>query len=105
MQPVIFRKISSSFPVSIHKRSEHFTFDAYRKSDIYSFALVMWEVLRKTDLANHQADEYALPYHTDVGPDPSFDEMSQVVCVKQKRPLVDPRWSEDKVGFEGLSLA
>lgn len=88
------------FHFSIRKRSEHFTFDAYRKSDIYSFALVMWEVLRKTDLPNQQAEEYALPFHTDVGPDPSFDEMSQVVCVDKKRPQVDPRWIEDKVSYE-----
>ena len=88
---------------SIRKRSEHFTFDAYRKSDVYSFALVIWEVLRKTDLPNHQAEEYALPFHLDVGPDPSFDEMSKVVCVDGRRPLVDPRWSEDKVRFPNSS--
>ncbi|TRY61300.1 hypothetical protein TCAL_16255 [Tigriopus californicus] len=77
--------------------NEKKTFEAFRQSDVYSFALVIWEVLRRTDLNLSEADSYALPYHQDVGPDPSFDEMRKVVCLDQRRPLVNERWSSDPI--------
>lgn len=69
----------------------------FRRSDMYSFALVMWEVLRKTTLAASDAEAFALPYHLDVGPDPGFDEMRKVVCTEQKRPEVNRRMEENQV--------
>ena len=58
------------------------TFKSFVLSDIYSFALVMWEILSKTEV--HEAEtneedeeeeesllepsEYRLPFHADVGP-------------------------------------
>eukprot|EP00095_Tigriopus_kingsejongensis_P003156 maker-scaffold791_size96783-snap-gene-0.30 protein:Tk03156 transcript:maker-scaffold791_size96783-snap-gene-0.30-mRNA-1 annotation:"activin receptor type-1" len=77
--------------------SEKTTFEAFRQSDVYSLALVMWEVLRRTDLNLSEADAYALPYFQDVNPDPSFEEMRKVVCIDQRRPQVDERWSLDPI--------
>lgn len=77
--------------------NEKKTFESFRQSDVYSFALVIWEVLRRTDLHRSEADSYALPYHQDVGPDPSFDEMKKVVCIDQRRPQIDERWSSDPI--------
>jgi len=73
------------------------TMEAFRKSDIYSFALVMWEVLRKTRVVDNDptsADEFALPYHLNVGPDPSFEEMRKVVCIAKDRPDIPDRWRQ-----------
>ena len=78
---------------------EKTTFEALRHADIYSFALVMWEVLRRTEIpgSEAEAESYALPYYLDVGPDPSFEEMRKVVCGDQRRPQVDLKWDKDTV--------
>lgn len=78
----------------------HKSIDAYKQGDIYSFALVMWEVLRRTrsvdnDLLNC-AEDFALAYHADVGPDPSFEEMRKVVCTANKRPDIPHRWMQNQ---------
>ena len=61
----------------------------FLKSDMYSFALVMWEVLRKTRLVDTDptsAEEFALPYHMHVASDPSFEDMKKVVYIDEQRP-------------------
>lgn len=66
------------------------------QSDIYSFALVIWEVLRKTRVNDDDEAsvlEYALPYHTVVGSDPSFEEMKKVVC-EGLRPEIPQVWQD-----------
>lgn len=71
------------------------TFESYKRVDVYSFSLVMWEVLRRTrfvDTDPDSAQDFALPYHLDVGPDPSFDEMKKVVCTNNARPEIPPSW-------------
>ena len=75
-------------------------FRSFLDSDMYSFGLVIWEVLRRTQLDNsnpNSADGYALPYHMDVGPDPSFEEMRKVVCVAQRRPDIPEKWQQNDV--------
>lgn len=39
---------------------------------------------------------YALPYHRLVDPDPSFEQMRQIVCEKRLRPYIDPEWRDLK---------
>ena len=75
------------------------TFESYKRVDIYAFSLVMWEVLRRTrynDSDSDSAEDYALPYHLDVGPDPSFDEMRKVVCTDNSRPEIPLHWKEGR---------
>ena len=82
--------------------------EAFRKSDMYSFALVMWEVFRKTRVFQNDpnsAEDFALPYHMDVGPDPSFEEMRKVVCVAQRRPDMLDKWFQNEVRFLTASTA
>ena len=100
------------------------TFESYKKADVYSWALVMWEVVRRTQyttinmdnnyspthaeneqpLVSEDENSYALPYHLDVGPDPSFDEMIKVVCLDKKRPRIPAKWSSGQNNFfAGLS--
>lgn len=45
------------------------------------------------------ADEYQLPYYDCVPPDPSFEDMKEVVCTKGIRPDIPLRWQYNEVRF------
>jgi len=72
------------------------SFECFRRSDVYSYALVMWEVSRRC-VTGGKADEYALPYYDMVPSDPGFDDMHKVVVVDQYRPQIPPRWQADQM--------
>jgi hypothetical protein len=81
------------------------SFESFLCSDIYSFSLVMWEVLRQTDLgAEEPPAGHALPYHQDVGADPDYDEMKEVVCENKTRPTLDERWGKWPVSAAFMRL-
>lgn len=79
-------------------------FDALRSADMYSFALVLWELCSRTRVnpthkqatpssekkINAYIEEeelpYNLPYSEWVDADPTFDDMNSVVNVKKIRP-------------------
>lgn len=42
-------------------------------------------------------EEYQLPYYDLVPTDPSYEDMSEVVCIKRERPSFVNRWSSDEV--------
>ena len=73
-------------------------FESFRRVDVYAFALVMWEVTRRC-MSHEGVEDYALPFHEMVTPDPGFEDMHKVVCVDGFRPLIEERWEEDKVTF------
>lgn len=70
-------------------------FDSFRQADIYSLALVLWEVCRRT-YTSGVVDDYQIPYYDCVASDPSFDEMKDVVCDRNIRPLIPDRWLSDE---------
>ncbi|GAU95282.1 hypothetical protein RvY_06928 [Ramazzottius varieornatus] len=78
-------------------------FEALKQSDIYSFSLIMWELARCTDLSG-QREGYDLPYGPDVGNDPSFDDMRQVVCNQRKRPTIAPYWNQHEILAKYVSM-
>lgn len=47
-------------------------------------------------------DDYQLPYFDCVPPDPSFDDMHEVVCMKGIRPEIPLRWHCDEVWLLNL---
>ncbi|GFT67028.1 hypothetical protein NPIL_405422 [Nephila pilipes] len=67
-------------------------FEAYRMADMYSFALVLWEIARRC-IVNDTVEEYQLPYYDCVPSNPSFEDMKKVVCVDQTRPAIPKHWS------------
>ncbi|XP_013179312.1 PREDICTED: TGF-beta receptor type-1 isoform X1 [Papilio xuthus] len=69
-------------------------FDPYKRSDVYSFGLVLWEMARRCGI---MPDEYQPPYYDCVPPDPSLDDMRRVVCLEKRRPNVPNRWHSDIV--------
>lgn len=72
------------------------SFECFRRSDVYSYALVMWEVARRC-VTDGSVEDYALPYFDMVPSDPGFDDMHKVVCVDQYRPQVPLRWHADQM--------
>lgn len=74
------------------------SFEAFRRADIYAFALILWEVCRRT-LSNGIAEEYKVPFYDVVPSDPSFEDMRKVVCVDNYRPSIPNPWWTDPVIF------
>lgn len=74
-------------------------FEAFKMADMYSLGLVFWEMCRRCVTGDKVliVDDYALPYYNCVPNDPSFDDMHAVVCVKQMRPQIPPRWETNEV--------
>lgn len=74
-------------------------FDVHKMADMYSFALVLWEMSRRCITGDKiaTADDYALPYFDVVPNDPSFEDMVEVVCIKKIRPQIYLRWESDEV--------
>nr|XP_047138022.1 TGF-beta receptor type-1 isoform X2 [Hydra vulgaris] len=71
-------------------------FESYRQADIYSLGLCFWEICRRTDIGTGKIHSYELPYFDAVNSDPSFEEMNDVVCRQNKRPLFDESWHQDE---------
>lgn len=71
-------------------------FESFKRADIYSFGLVLWEVCRRV-VSNGIVEEYKPPFYDVVPSDPSFEDMRKVVCVDQQRPSIPNRWISDMV--------
>ena len=88
--------------------NSYFDLEAYKQADMYSFGLVLWEMCSKTKtyknsevslssmrirvfaktlklifvpLQEH-CESYTLPYSNHVAPNPTLEEMQEVVCEK-----------------------
>jgi len=66
-------------------------FEAFKRADVYSLGLVLWEVARITSVGGLY-DEFHLPYYELVPDDPDIDAMREVVCTQRKRPQISNRW-------------
>lgn len=86
-----------------------FQFDEFKMADMYSVALVFWEMCRRCVVSSSgnnsdldpkatpliAADEYESPYYDVVPNDPSFDDMYDVVCVQNLRPEIPAKWKAE----------
>ncbi|XP_078043997.1 type I BMP receptor saxophone isoform X2 [Augochlora pura] len=68
----------------------------FRRSDIYSLGLVLWEVCRRC-ISNGVALEYMAPYSEWLpsNQEPSIEEMRKLVCLDHRRPPLPNRWHSD----------
>ncbi|KAK7506299.1 hypothetical protein BaRGS_00002411 [Batillaria attramentaria] len=66
-------------------------FESFKRADVYSFGLVLWEIARRCSLGGIHED-YQLPYYDMVPSDPSLEDMRKVVCVDRHRPALPNRW-------------
>ncbi|EDV26859.1 uncharacterized protein TRIADDRAFT_22033 [Trichoplax adhaerens] len=67
------------------------SFDAFKNADIYSFGLVLWEVLSRSNITG-TPDDYAPCFSEMVPHDPSIEEMRRVVVVGKRRPRLKKEW-------------
>ncbi|XP_044006153.1 activin receptor type-1-like [Aphidius gifuensis] len=71
--------------------------ESYRRADIYSLGLIIWEVCRRC-ISNGVALDYMAPYadyFPNLSHEPSIDEMRKLVYLDQRRPEIHNRWSSD----------
>ncbi|KAK1129862.1 hypothetical protein K0M31_019568 [Melipona bicolor] len=70
--------------------------ETFRRADIYSLGLILWEVCRRC-ISNGVALEYAAPYSEWLSnsQEPSIEEMRKLVCLDQHRPPLPNRWHSD----------
>ncbi|XP_054168311.1 TGF-beta receptor type-1-like isoform X2 [Oppia nitens] len=66
-------------------------FDSFKRADIYSFGLCIWEIARRCNVGGIH-EEYQLPYYDMVPSDPTIEEMRKVVCTDRQRPQIPNRW-------------
>ncbi|XP_001633896.2 bone morphogenetic protein receptor type-1B [Nematostella vectensis] len=74
------------------------SFSAYKMADMYSFALVLWEISRRCiSDETGLCEEYEVPYFDAVSNDPTFEEMKRVVVLERRRPNIPNRWFRDEM--------
>lgn len=77
-------------------------FESFKMADIYSVALVLWEMTRRCSSTipgtkSTTCEDYALPYHDVVPSDPSFEDMYEAVCNIGIRPPIPSRWQDEEI--------
>merc|ERR1719419_1596907 len=68
-------------------------FSSYHKCDVYSMALVFWEVLNRTRVSSKGVEsfaEYSLPFMEYKERNPSIEDMIETVAEQKKRPSFRP---------------
>lgn len=89
-------------PEALDQTMDVNSFEAFKMADMYSLGLVFWEICRRCittipSTKNATCEDYALPYHDVVPSDPSFEDMYDVVCLKNIRPPVPQRWQQEEI--------
>lgn len=75
--------------------------ESFRRADIYSLGLILWEVCRRC-ISNGVALDYAMPYSEwlpSSNQEPSIEEMRKLVLFDQRRPPLPNRWHSDPVNY------
>ena len=71
-------------------------FDAHLRGDVYSLALVIWEICRRCDI-NGQFHEALLPYQDELPLTSSLEDAWKLLFVKQHRPSIPELWEAHEV--------
>ena len=86
--------------------------NAFQKAEIYSLALIMWEVLRACKFESHVVSgavysfDYKLPYfeYMAASGDPDEALMRKIVCEQRLRPTGAHQWYEHPIMHELTKL-
>ncbi|PFX26068.1 TGF-beta receptor type-1 [Stylophora pistillata] len=70
------------------------SFESYKRADVYSLGLTLWEITRRTFTEGIRPEHFELPFFDMVPSNPTYDDMKKVVSEQQKRPLVPNKWTE-----------
>jgi len=66
-------------------------FESFKRADVYSLGLVLWEIARRCSVGGLYED-YQLPFADAVPNDPTLEDMKEVVCEQRLRPEIPNRW-------------
>ncbi|CAD5219982.1 unnamed protein product [Bursaphelenchus okinawaensis] len=76
-------------------------FKSYINADMYSFALVVWEITRRARVVHNQDPHaYQIPYQEFVPREPTTEEMRDCVCRERNRPTILPEWQTNPISKE-----
>jgi len=62
--------------------------DELKSCDIYSFSLIIWELIRCFAETDVEKEAYAPPYFEYVNVEPTLEQMKSIVCDKNIRPTI-----------------
>ncbi|CAG2107433.1 unnamed protein product [Medioppia subpectinata] len=68
-------------------------FESYKMADIYSLALVFWEVVRRTRV-DGCCDDYSVPFNKQVPNDPSFEDMRKILLSELEK-IIRESWAHN----------
>ncbi|KAI6659589.1 TGFBRIa [Oopsacas minuta] len=69
--------------------------EIYKRADVYSLCLVLWEIFRRC-VTDGVCDDCELPYFSCVSREPSFQEMREMILIRDERPHIPIRWSQSR---------
>jgi len=84
-------------------------FESYKQADMYSFALILWEIGSRTLTPpqtgglKDECESYQVPFFSLTTADPSYDEMKSIVCDRGLRPQIPERWSGPSIFLRSLT--
>jgi len=79
-----------------HSHLSSHGFDAHLRGDVYSLALVLWEICRRCDI-HGQFYEAVLPYEEELPLISSVTDARMLLFVNQHRPSIPELWEDHEV--------
>ncbi|RNA19827.1 TGF-beta receptor type-1 isoform X4 [Brachionus plicatilis] len=97
-------------PEILAKRIDARYLENFQKAEMYSVALVLWELLRSCQFDDERTGalcsfEHKMPYFEYIQGDPDEALMSKIVCEQKIRPSVCAEWRHNKIMSGLLRLA
>lgn len=62
--------------------------ECLKKSDVYSFSLVMWECLSRLRVKDIEPEGHRPPFYEHIAGDPDIESMKHLVCAQMIRPKI-----------------
>uniref|UniRef100_V5G000 receptor protein serine/threonine kinase n=1 Tax=Anoplophora glabripennis TaxID=217634 RepID=V5G000_ANOGL len=84
-------------PEILDKKIDLQNFEAHKSADMYACGLVFWEITRRCDIGDCPTPPYAPPFRDEVPRNPSLEQMHEVVCVKEIRPVISESWKNVEI--------
>ena len=84
-------------PEILAKTVDQTSLNAFQKAEMYSLALIVWEILRRCKFELNEREhvyEYQLPFYECLDRDPDESTMVQIVCIDKRRPILNELWRE-----------
>ncbi|XP_062977505.1 anti-Muellerian hormone type-2 receptor [Elgaria multicarinata webbii] len=67
---------------------------ALRQADVYSLALVLWEILMRCSalFPEYRIPEFQLAYEAELGSNPTYSDLRRLAVEERGRPAIPPAW-------------